>query len=266
METDWSSTTDASRAEAITTSVDSTTDSTGEALPHRLHQMKADSGYKSLETSAGKSSFIVKSTQESFESQKEEKVEEVEEEEEIRHSHSPWVRVSSERRNSSRLTAKKRRELLQEWQHTSLDAGIALEPETNSGDESSGKRSVLARFLRTHRSQGSPLRPGQLRLLQRDYSIDEKSDRLFKEFSQAEIALEGEPSSSGRKTRLPSGRRLPRRLEPGDSSPRSNRRKLSPQDSIEEEDQIWEDEEELQVREGLLLPTDSQFSLMERNG
>ncbi|RXG69669.1 hypothetical protein Avbf_04190, partial [Armadillidium vulgare] len=154
VETDWSSTTDLSRAEAITTSVDSTTDSTGETLPHRLHQMKADSGYKSLET-AGKS-FITKSTaQESFEVQREEKVYQDREKEDthIRYNKS-WAR-SSERRSSSRLSAKKRRELLKEWQHVSLDAGLALEAEMNSGDESSGKRSVLARFLRTHRPHGS---------------------------------------------------------------------------------------------------------------
>lgn len=264
VETDWSSTTDLSRAEAITTSVDSTTDSTGETLPHRLHQMKADSGYKSLET-AGKS-FITKSTaQESFEVQREEKVYQDREKEDthIRYNKS-WAR-SSERRSSSRLSAKKRRELLKEWQHVSLDAGLALEAEMNSGDESSGKRSVLARFLRTHRPHGS-LHSGQLKSLQRDYSIDEKSDRLFKEFSQLDVPFEGEISPSSRRVQLHSTRRLPRRLDSADSSsPRSHRRKLSPQDSIEEEDQFWEDVEELRSRGERLIPAESTFSLMEEN-
>lgn len=146
--------------------------------------------------------------------------------------------------------AKKRREALRE-RHASFDSALggslsgpvvcvggSLEGDATTTDEISGKRSVLARFLRTHRY------PGAYRRLERDYSIDEKSDRLFREFSRTETSLDWE-TPGRRGTRLYTGRRLHRHLD-AEGSPRSHRRKLSPQDSIEEEDQIaaalWEGE------------------------
>lgn len=58
VDTECSSTTDLSRPEALTTSFDSTTDcptdSTSDTHSHRLQQMKADSGYRSLEANNGR--------------------------------------------------------------------------------------------------------------------------------------------------------------------------------------------------------------------
>lgn len=106
--------------------------------------------------------------------------------------------------------------------------GGCLEVDAATTDEISGKRSVLARFLRTHKYPAA-----HYRLLQRDYSIDEKSE-----------GVEWEPPNR-RSSRFYTSRCLHRHLD-AEGSPRSHRRKLSPQDSIEEEDQmaaaLWEGE------------------------
>ena len=265
-----------SRPEVLTTSIDSTTDcptdSASDTHSHRLQQMKADSGYKSLETTTSTSiapvsrapSFTkaqfrcphdtleildIKSERDRSREHTAQETDEVDEGQEDRSGTFVPIRGRAkkgssfiERRHSGRIAAKKRREILRERQYASLDTGLSLESEIGS-DEISGKRSVLARFLKTNRSAGS-------RLLQRDYSIDEKSDRLFKEFTESESFVEvcgsgggsggSGSSTSSRRGRINS-RRLHRHLEPSDGSPRSHRRKLSPQDSIEEEDQASAD-------------------------
>ena len=281
IDTECSSTTDMSRPEVLTTSLDSTTDcptdSASDTHSHRLQQMKADSGYKSLETAQSTSIGAIgapvsrapsftkaqfRYPHDTFEGisvserdrsrDRSHDIEEVGEKEERYGPGRGQVKKSGtsfERRYSGRLAAKKRREILREKQYTSLDTGLSLDSDVGS-DEVRGKRTVLAKFLRSNRAPN-------IRFLQRDFSIDEKSDRLFKEFSQpnahSELSGSGAGSASGsggssggsggRRVRLTS-RRLQRHLEPSDGSPRSIRRKLSPQDSIEEEDQtsaaFWE--------------------------
>ncbi|XP_064088874.1 uncharacterized protein LOC135203138 isoform X2 [Macrobrachium nipponense] len=275
VDTECSSTTDLSRAEVLTTSFDSTTDcptdSTSDTHSHRLQQMKADSGYRSLEANNGRAPKLSKK-QIHFMEESLEVSESMVERDRSRErptnlcgSHElldPSVDPQSKRerlrksvaqfeRRSSKSLPKKRREALRERQaslDTALSAGLSstlvgvgcsLEGDATPSDEISGKRSVLARFLRTHRYPAA-----HYRLLQRDYSIDEKSDRLFKEFSRTEVPQEWEPPTR-RGTRLYTGRRLHRHLD-AEGSPRSHRRKLSPQDSIEEEDQVaaalWDSE------------------------
>ncbi|XP_071520773.1 uncharacterized protein [Panulirus ornatus] len=272
VDTECSSTTDLSRPEGLTTSFDSTTDcptdSTSDTHSHRLQQMKADSGYRSLEVNNGRPPKLSKK-QIHFVEDSLEVVEADLDRDRSRERHSrdhdslldlqeevcdPQSKrerlrksVAQFERRWGKSQAKKRREALRE-KHSSLDAGLggslgsvgdSLEGDATTTDELSGKRSVLARFLRTHRYPTA-----HYRLLQRDYSIDEKSDRLFKEFSRTEVPFEWEPVGR-RGTRLYTGRRLHRHLD-AEGSPRSHRRKLSPQDSIEEEDQVaaalWEGE------------------------
>ncbi|XP_045121621.1 uncharacterized protein LOC123510479 isoform X2 [Portunus trituberculatus] len=269
VDTECSSTTDLSRPEVLTTSFDSTTDcptdSTSDTHSHRLQQMKADSGYRSLEANNGRPPKLSKKQIHFVEDSLETPVDDPERDRSRERQRDPDSRTESredlgdpqskrerlrkgvaqlERRWSGKSHTKKRREALRE-RHASLDTALSgsvggsLEGEGATTDELSGKRSVLARFLRTHRYPAA-----HYRLLQRDYSIDEKSDRLFKEFSRTEVPLEWEPPGR-RGPRLYSGRRLHRHLD-AEGSPRSHRRKLSPQDSIEEEDQVaaalWEGE------------------------
>ncbi|XP_069941022.1 uro-adherence factor A isoform X2 [Cherax quadricarinatus] len=267
VDTECSSTTDLSRPEGLTTSFDSTTDcptdSTSDTHSHRLQQMKSDSGYRSLEVNNSRPPKLSKKqihfVEDSLEAQE---IDMERDRSRERHRDPDFLfgsqdsigdpqskrerlrkSVAQFERRWGKTHAKKRREALRE-RHASLDTilggsmgssfigvGGSLEADATTTDEISGKRSVLARFLHTHRYPAA-----HYRLLQRDYSIDEKSDRLFKEFSRTEIPLEWEPVSR-RCSRLYTGRRLHRHLD-AESSPRSHRRKLSPQDSIEEEDQV----------------------------
>nr|XP_045625329.1 uncharacterized protein LOC123774778 isoform X1 [Procambarus clarkii] len=275
VDTECSSTTDLSRPEGLTTSFDSTTDcptdSTSDTHSNRLQQMKADSGYRSLEVNNSRPPKLSKKQIHFVEDSLEVTDVNIERDRSRERHRDPDYLFDSQddvcdpqskrerlrksvaqfERRWGKSHSKKRREALRE-RHASLDTvlggslsgpfigiGGSLETDATTTDEISGKRSVLARFLRTHRYPAA-----HYRLLQRDYSIDEKSDRLFKEFSRTEIPLEWE-SASRRCGRLYTGRRLHRHLE-AEGSPRSHRRKLSPQDSIEEEDQVaaalWESE------------------------
>ncbi|XP_042243303.1 uncharacterized protein LOC121880217 [Homarus americanus] len=273
VDTECSSTTDLSRPEGLTTSFDSTTDcptdSTSDTHSHRLQQMKADSGYRSLEVNNSRPPKLSKKQIHFVEDSLEVTEIDIERDRSRERHRDPDYLFDSQddagdpqskrerlrksvaqfERRWGKSHSKKRREALRE-RHASLDTALggslsgpfiavggSLEADATTTDEISGKRSVLARFLRTHRYPAA-----HYRLLQRDYSIDEKSDRLFKEFSRTEIPLEWEPVSR-RGSRLYTGRRLHRHLD-AEGSPRSHRRKLSPQDSIEEEDQVaaalWE--------------------------
>jgi len=104
----------------------------------------------------------------------------------------------------------------------------------DNGEEGSGKRSVSVRYRGQRRYSIN-----QLRVLQRDYSIDEKSDSLFREFSRNESGMfqsDGWTNTIPRRDRR--NRRNVRHLEVGDTSPRSSCIKISPQDSIEEENPL----------------------------
>ena len=122
-------------------------------------------------------------------------------------------------------------------------AGLFLEPsectalavgrkrrDTDTSHESSGNKRTVSLRQRARRKYSI----NQLRVLQRDYSIDEKSDRLFREFSSNESGYQADSWTNTVPRRERRNRRHCR-MDLGDTSPRAHRRKISPQDSIEEE-------------------------------
>ncbi|KAF2362526.1 hypothetical protein FHG87_006720 [Trinorchestia longiramus] len=136
---------------------------------------------------------------------------------------------------SSKIVCRKRREM-----------------DVSRNDEISGKRSVMHRFMSPQKYS-----PSQIRALQRDYSIDEKSDRLFKEFSRTEPFCDMEYNSYTVPRRGRRNRRRVRHLEVTECSPRSHRRKISPQDSIEEESSMDTRDSSLTRSEGAIAVTAS---------
>ncbi|XP_075528226.1 uncharacterized protein LOC142560194 [Dermacentor variabilis] len=252
METDCSST-DASRTEGgvTTSSFDSTTDNTdgggggtsgADAQGHasRLQQMKADSGYKSMESSNGNKPAKL--------SRKHVPLQEL---------HAASAGSSGGAPSSRRSALRKRRQLegglLQMRARseeappscsssnltsgpTAAEAAEALQSSSLSSEplgslqqEAQGKVSVFQRFFRSTRrtssarsaSSGSNGGSGSKRLLMRDFSIDPKTDALFREFSRRDPAYDSPRSCSS------SGQGASPRL--------GSSRLLSPQLSIEEE-------------------------------
>ncbi|KAK8781795.1 hypothetical protein V5799_016856 [Amblyomma americanum] len=221
METDCSST-DASRTEGgvTTSSFDSTTDNTdgggadGQGHQSRLQQMKADSGYKSMESSNGNKPA------------------------KLSRKHVPLQELHSASSSSSRRSALRKRRQLEGLQMrarseeagpTAAEAAEALQCSSLSSEplgsqEAQGKVSVFQRFFRsTRRTSSARSSSGNSakRLLMRDFSIDPKSDALFREFSRRDPAYDSPRSCS-------SGQ---------GASPRLGSAKLlSPQLSIEEEE------------------------------
>lgn len=216
METDCSST-DASRTEGVTTSsFDSTTDNTdgGESQAHhRLQQMKADSGYRSMESTNGNKPPKLSRKHVGF----------------------PEGEPGEPSTSTTRRSAlKKRRQFEGVCRQISDDDSAAAAAAAAAGATPSsstdavaelpeasyydvrGKISVFHRFFRSsRRSRGT-----SKRILIRDYSIDPKTDALFKEFSRQDPVLESETGGV-----------------PGGGSPRlSTSKLLSPQLSIEEEE------------------------------
>nr|KAI8749683.1 ecdysone-induced protein 74EF-like [Biomphalaria glabrata] len=202
------------------------------------------------------------------------------------HKSPPSSTTHFDRRNG-KTASKKRREYSREKQTVQVYESInepptCSKPELHSGDsfeDSSipNKISVFARFFKSH-SRGH-----RSRYLVRDYSIDEKTNSIFNEFVRQEIpTTPHEPAGASREATTTGRlgiRRSPRlhrhrlqrkhtepallcedrasrrdRLAPsvrssslGSDSSASSARRISPQDSIEEEeDEI--DEEVLHIR------------------
>ena len=258
---------DTSRQEVTTTSFESNTDSTNDSQTSRLRQMKADSGYKSLETqhpqngqkkaqSMDDEIIVLEST--SVPLTKEEVLEGMGTSEPIPR------RSSIFEKRKGRTASKRRREYSRERQAVRIHESV-YEPETDStrSDQPSGdsfeepqtpnsKFSVFSRFFRSQRySHGKGL--------SRDFSIDEKSNDIFQEFVRYDPKYEEHRGSVG--GFLPNHRRhrLQRKytdpgpgifdessrhyLSPemrstslGSDSSASSARRISPQDSIEEEE------------------------------
>ncbi|XP_060073497.1 uncharacterized protein LOC132553283 [Ylistrum balloti] len=270
---------DTSRPEVTTTSFESTTDntdSTTESQNHKLIQMKADSGYKSLETQ----SPYVKRTHSTSEIEVLEEVGSPEPCARIyTHSYSlPEAGTSKEaygrrskyfERRNGKTASKKRREYSRERQIVQIYESIN-EPETDSrSDQPSGdsfeethtpsKSSLFSRFFKSHREPKE-------RIMMRDLSVDQKTYKVFQEFVRYDPSLETTRSSRHRSPRFTRHRlqrkhtdpiyfeeRRRNRLTPelrstslGSDSSASSARRLSPQDSIEEEDydKVREAEEE----------------------
>lgn len=251
METDCSST-DASRTEGgvTTSSFDSTTDNTdgggggtsgadGQGHASRLQQMKADSGYKSMESSNGNKPAKL--------SRKHVPLQEL---------HATSAGSSGGPSSSRRSALRKRRQLegglLQMRARseeapasascssnlgsglTAAEAAEALQSSSLSSEplgslqqETQGKVSVFQRFFRSTRRtssarSASSSNSASKRVLMRDFSIDPKTDALFREFSRRDPAYDSPRSCSS------SGQ---------GASPRLGSSKLlSPQLSIEEEE------------------------------
>lgn len=284
VETEGSST-DASRREVVTTSLESTTDntdSTGEGQINRLQQMKADSGYKSLETNGGNTFRPIKKQihfaleddgcgietmetddpgrplQENIHLTLDDKTVSTVTLNLPSPSSSGARRkdrfsVSSVQRSSNGKTAsKKRREYTRERHvvESSFGSVVVAEFDTDISpksdslsvqddlDDGQGKASVFLRFFRSGREL-------PVSTLSRDFSIDEKSDTLFREFSRRDPTYE--LGTRCRSPRLHSRHRLYHRhseraadgstTSGATGSPRRGRSKLSPQESIEEEEQ-----------------------------
>ncbi|CAC5411341.1 unnamed protein product [Mytilus coruscus] len=271
---------DLSRFEPMT-SFDSTTDntdSTNETQSSRLMQMKADSGYKSLETqhppppngavkrnhSAGEVEpyYIYDDAFRRFSLSSQE----------AGPSGEQFLSRGTffDRRNG-KTASKKRREYSRERQIVQIYESIN-EPESDSkSDQPSGdsfeenkmpnKKSVFSRFFKSHRdNKDCPLSAN------RDYSIDEQTNKIFQEFLRYDPQLEPKCAYASylRRSSRFNKHRLHRkhtdsmfiddrrrdRLAPemrsaslGSDSSASSARRLSPQDSIEEEEEEREEEE-----------------------
>lgn len=276
---------DTSRPEVTTTSFESTTDntdSTTESQNHKLIQMKADSGYKSLETQHPSNLFKRNHSTGEIE----EEIVELEpvSEKIFVHAHSlPESGTSGERaffdRRTGKTASRKRREYRRERQMVQVYESIN-EPESDSKSDQqsidsmkvtspSSKFSMFSRFFKSNKDQK------EKQYATRDYSIDEKTNKVFQEFLRFDPALENRfRSASQPKIHVPKHRlhrkhsdvkyfedRRRDRLAPdkrslslGSDSSASSIRRLSPQDSIEEEDyeDIRKEEEESAARDPLL--------------
>ncbi|KAG8192400.1 hypothetical protein JTE90_017936 [Oedothorax gibbosus] len=253
------------RTEGATTSFESTTDntdSTGEGQTNRLQQMKADSGYKSMESNGKAPRLCRKQLQfnlegESVDSQMMTTMEGTFDEEiDTLFKNPPEVQVTDTiktKMESSKVVSfeggvtiegeglppsepqvhKKKYKSALKKHCTESDIQwsdqISVEQQLSVPGETKGKTSVFQRFFRTGR-----LRMDQLQKY-RDYSIDEKSDALFREFSRPDS--EGDHQRS-RGPRLHGHMRLHHRSLPStesSTSPHLPKKLLSPHVSIEEE-------------------------------
>ncbi|XP_063429350.1 uncharacterized protein LOC134712096 isoform X2 [Mytilus trossulus] len=264
-----------------TTSFDSTTDntdSTNETQSSRLLQMKADSGYKSLEIqhppppngavkrnhSAGEVEpyYIYDDAFRRFSLSSQE----------AGPSGEQYLSRGTffDRRNG-KTASKKRREYSRDRQIVQIYESIN-EPESDSkSDQPSGdsfeenkmpnKKSIFSRFFKSYRDNKDCPLSGN-----RDFSIDEKTNTIFQEFLRYDPQLEPKCAYASylRRSSRFNKHRLHRkhtdsmfiddrrrdRLAPdmrsaslGSDSSASSARRLSPQDSIEEEEEEREEEE-----------------------
>lgn len=260
-----------------TTSFDSTTDTTdntNDTQNSRLMQMKADSGYKSLETqhppppngavkrnhSAGEVEPYYIYDEDAFRrfslSSQETGVSDL------------LSRGTFFDRRSGKTASKKRREYSKERQIVQIYESINEpeqdqkldHPSSDSFEEKlPNKKSVFSRFFKSQRDNKD-------RSVMRDYSIDEHSNKIFQEFLRYDPKLDPKHtytylhrSSRFNKHRLHRkhadsvfieerrrDRLLPekRSASLGSDSSASSARRLSPQDSIEEEEEEEKEEEE----------------------
>ena len=263
---------DTSRQEVTTTSFESNTDntdSTNDSQTSRLRQMKADSGYKSLEIQQPQHAngtkkchslddeIVVLESSAVPVSRNEEVLEGV-------GTSEPVTRRSSLfDKRKARTASKRRREYSRERQAVRLYESV-YEPETDStrSDQPSGdsfeephtpnsKFSVFSRFFKSQRMSNN-------KGLSRDFSIDEKSNDIFQEFVRYDPKYEEHRGSIGGFISNHRRHRFQRKytdpgpgifdetnrhwLSPemrstslGSDSSASSARRISPQDSIEEE-------------------------------
>lgn len=258
--------TESSRHE-VTTSFESTTDntdSTNDSQTSRLRQMKADSGYKSMENQPSCGSNGVKKSHDADDeiivlgSEVTQPPNEVLEA--MGTNESVPRRGSLFEKRRGRTASKRRREYSRERQVLRINESV-YEPETDStrSDQPSGdsfdepttpntKLSLFSRFFKSHRSREKNLT--------RDFSIDEKTNSIFQEFVRYDPKFEVHRGSTAsiesRRSRLQRKYTDPgpgtfyeerkwlspemRSTSLGSDSSASSARRISPQDSIEEEE------------------------------
>ncbi|KAL3868063.1 hypothetical protein ACJMK2_040901 [Sinanodonta woodiana] len=271
---------DTSRYEVTTTSFESTTDntdSTNDSQTSKLRQMKADSGYKSLETQ--QPPLVANGEKKSWSMDDEIMVEPYPEEKALEdgfHREDVLIRKGKFERRNGRTASKRRREYSRERQMVRIYDSI-YEPDTDSrsdqpsGDsfEDSNAPSKFAVFSRLFKSRD---RGPREKTLARDYSIDRKSNQIFQEFIRYDPEYEQTRRSSVASTRIsPKIRRngLHRKYTDSETSENTRRdhlclemrstslgsdssaslaRHISPRDSIEEEENE-EDESTVEKRE-----------------
>ncbi|KAK3612354.1 hypothetical protein CHS0354_011073 [Potamilus streckersoni] len=269
---------DTSRYEITTTSFESTTDntdSTNDSQTSKLRQMKADSGYKSLDTQ--QPPLVPNGEKKSWSMDDEIMVEPYPEEKALEdgfHREDVLIRKGKFERKNGRTASKRRREYSRERQMVRIYDSI-YEPDTDSrsdkpsGDsfEDSNAPSKFAVFSRLFKSRE---RGPREKTLSRDYSIDRKSNQIFQEFIRYDPEYDPTRRSSVASIRLSpkiKRNRLHRKYtDPGTSentrrdhmclemrstslgsdSSASLPRHISPRDSIEEEEH--EDDEETAER------------------
>ncbi|XP_054708236.1 uncharacterized protein LOC129218072 isoform X1 [Uloborus diversus] len=253
------------RTEGATTSFESTTDntdSTGEGQTNRLQQMKADSGYKSMESNGKAPRLCRKQLQFNLEGDSLDQMTTMEgtfEEELDVLFKDPDAQGTVAQGTDTIKTKSIETSKVVSFEGVTIE-GESLPPSepqvhkkkyksalkkhctesdiqwseqqmlTEMTAESRGKTSVFQRFFRSGR-----LRFEQMQQF-RDYSIDEKSDALFREFSRPDIGDTEYYRTRG--ARLHTHMRLHHRSLPStesSGSPHLPRKVLSPQQSIEEE-------------------------------
>lgn len=260
--------TESSRHE-VTTSFESTTDntdSTNDSQTSRLRQMKADSGYKSMEnqqspvgTNGTRKLHSVDNEITVLGSEVTGPPNEVLEA--MGTNESVPRRSSLFEKRRGRTASKRRREYSRERQVLRLNESV-YEPETDStrSDQPSGdsfeepttpntKLSLFTRFFKSHRTSRD-------KSLSRDFSIDEKTNSIFQEFVRYDPKFDVHRGScvglESRRTRLQRKYTDPgpglsyedrkwlspemRSTSLGSDSSASSARRISPQDSIEEEE------------------------------
>lgn len=246
------------RTEGATTSFESTTDntdSTGEGQTNRLQQMKADSGYKSMESNGKAPRLCRKQLQFTLEGGDSMSMDQMttmegtfEEEMDVLYKEPApetetiktksietskvvsfeGVTIEGEGLPPSEPQVHKKKFKSALKKHCT-ESDIQWSEQQILSDmmgESRGKTSVFQRFFRSGR-----LRFEQLHQF-RDYSIDEKSDALFREFSRPDVGDTEYYRTRG--ARLYGHMRLHHRSTES-SSPHLPRTVLSPQLNIEEE-------------------------------
>lgn len=249
------------RTEGATTSFESmtdNTDSTGEGQTNRLQQMKADSGYKSMESNGKAPRLCRKQLQFTLEGDSmsmdqmttmegtfEEEIDVLYKDPEAQETETTktksietskvvsfeGVTIEGEGLPPSEPQVHKKKFKSALKKHCT-ESDIQWSEQQILSDvtaESRGKTSVFQRFFRSGRHRFEQLHQF------RDYSIDEKSDALFREFSRPDVGDTEFYRTRG--ARLHGHMRLHHRSLPSteSSSPHLPRTVLSPQLSIEEE-------------------------------
>lgn len=217
---------------AVTTSFESTTDnsdSTGDSQT-KLQQMKADSGYKSMEILQKSASVDKKLPAEKQAAAKNgEPGNDVPKR--ITHVHRCIDRKGLKTASKKRKEYTRERQFAAKFEPVFEPGDVPRYTSSVSFDDSLSKTTVFSRFFKSNSEYFDQQPPRYSPHIERDYSIDEKTDTLFKEFLKQEFYddLPNNPWVT-RSPRLYQRHKFSHRHDDNQWT-----RHLSPQDSIEEE-------------------------------